>query len=65
MFSFLIHSVVNNFELSSPKTFQMDRRWITSYIGFTTDHEKGVKDFLAFLRTRYAEDEEILCPCRR
>ena len=65
MFSFSIRSVVSNFELDSPKTFQMDRRWITGCTGFTTDHEKGVQDFLAFLRTRYAEDEEILCPCRR
>jgi hypothetical protein len=41
----------------------MDRRWITGCIGFTTDHEKGVQDFLAFLRTRYTEDEDIICPC--
>ena len=65
MFSFSIRSVVSNFELDSPKTFQMDRRWITGCTGFTTDHQKRVQDFLAFLRTRYAEDEEILCPCRR
>jgi hypothetical protein len=43
----------------------MDRRWITGCTDFTTDHEKGVQDFLAFLQTRYAEDEEILCPCLR
>jgi hypothetical protein len=47
MFSFPIRSVVTNFELDSPKTFQMDRRWITGCTGFTTDHEKRVKDFLA------------------
>jgi hypothetical protein len=61
MFSFSIHSVVSNFELDSPKTFQMDRCWITGCTSFTTDHEKGVHDFLAFLRTRYAEDKEIIC----
>jgi hypothetical protein len=43
----------------------MDRCWITSCTGFTTDHQKGVQDFLAFLQKRYVEDEEILCPCRR
>jgi hypothetical protein len=58
MFSFSICSVFSNFELDSPKTFQMDRHWITSCTGFTTNHEKGVQDFLAFLRTRYIEDEE-------
>jgi hypothetical protein len=59
MFSFSIRSVVSNLELGSPKTFQMDIHWITGCTGFTTDHEKGVQDFLAFLRTRYAEDEEM------
>jgi hypothetical protein len=34
--------------LDSPKAFQMDRRWITGCTGFTTDHIKGVQDFLAF-----------------
>jgi hypothetical protein len=65
MFSFSIRSVVSNFELDSPKSFQMDRCWITRCTGFTTDRQKGVQDFLAFLQTRYVEDEEILCMCRR
>jgi hypothetical protein len=63
MFSFLIRSVVSNFELDSPKTFLMDRHCITGCTGFTTNQEKGVLDFLVFLHTRYAEDEEILCLC--
>jgi hypothetical protein len=61
MFSLSIRSVVSNFELDFPKTFQMDRHWITSCTGFTTDNEKGVQDFVAFLHTSYTNDKEILC----
>jgi hypothetical protein len=43
----------------------MHRRWIDSCTCFTTKHEKGVKDFKVFLRSRYVEDEEILCLCLR
>jgi hypothetical protein len=61
----LICFVVSNFELDSPKNFQMDRHWRTDCTDFTPEHEKGVEDFKAYLKSWYAEDEERLRPCRR
>src|SRR5688572_5775303 len=42
----------------------MDRRWIHGCQLFTIEHEKGVNDFMEFVKSRYSDDEQILCPCR-
>lgn len=43
---------------------QMDRSWVHSTL-FSTQYINGVKDFMEFIKEKYGEDEEILCPCSR
>jgi hypothetical protein len=41
---------------------QMDRRWVHGVL-FTPWYVGGVKSFMSFVRERFNEDEQILCPC--
>ena len=41
----------------------MDREWISSGIKFTPPYEKGVKEFINFVREKGNREESILCPC--
>ena len=40
----------------------MDRRWVHGRL-FSDEYMKGVEEFMQFLRGKFSEDEEILCPC--
>jgi hypothetical protein len=40
----------------------MDRRWVHGRL-FTDEYMKGVEEFMHFVRGKFSEDEEILCPC--
>ena len=42
----------------------MDRSWINAR-QFSKAHTDGVSDFMKFVRDRFGENEEILCPCRK
>jgi len=42
----------------------MDRSWIYG-TQFTPAYTKGVEEFMTFVSERYAEDSDILCPCRK
>ena len=42
----------------------MDRRWIHGAL-FTPQYIFGVRSFMNFVRERFTEDEQILCPCSR
>ena len=42
----------------------MDRRWIHGAL-FTPQYICGVRSFMNFVRERFTEDEQILCPCSR
>jgi hypothetical protein len=42
----------------------MDRRWIHAKL-FSLEYVTGVKSFMGFIRERFLEGAEILCPCRR
>uniref|UniRef100_K3YZR0 Transposase-associated domain-containing protein n=1 Tax=Setaria italica TaxID=4555 RepID=K3YZR0_SETIT len=41
----------------------MDRRWIHGCQLFTPEHEKGVNDFMKFVKSRYSDNDQILCLC--
>ena len=43
---------------------QMDRSWVHSTL-FSTEYVNGVKEFMDFIKEKYAEDDQILCPCTR
>lgn len=43
---------------------QMDRSWVHSTL-FSTQYVNGVNEFMDFIKEKYAEDDEILCPCTR
>ena len=40
----------------------MDRRWVHGRL-FSDEYMKGVEEFMQFVRGKFSEDEEILCPC--
>ena len=40
----------------------MDRRWVHGRL-FSDEYLKGVEEFMKFVRGKFSEDEEILCPC--
>jgi hypothetical protein len=42
----------------------MDRRLVNGRL-FTDEYMKGAKEFMHFVRGKFSEDEEILCPCSR
>uniref|UniRef100_K3ZEJ6 Transposase-associated domain-containing protein n=1 Tax=Setaria italica TaxID=4555 RepID=K3ZEJ6_SETIT len=42
----------------------MDRRWIHGCQLFTPENEKRVNDFMEFVKSRYSDAEQILCPRR-
>uniref|UniRef100_A0A8R7QJ32 Transposase-associated domain-containing protein n=1 Tax=Triticum urartu TaxID=4572 RepID=A0A8R7QJ32_TRIUA len=42
----------------------MDRSWIKAR-KFSEEYINGVKEFMNFVRETYAEDAQILCPCRK
>jgi len=43
---------------------QMDRSWVHSAL-FSAQYVNGVKEFMDFIKEKYAEDDQILCPCTR
>jgi hypothetical protein len=43
---------------------QMDKSWINSSL-FSKQHIAGVRDFMKLISERFAENEEVLCPCRK
>ena len=43
---------------------QMDRSWVNGR-QFTPAYIHGVEQFMEFVRQRYPEQTQILCPCRR
>ena len=43
---------------------QMDRSWVHSTL-FSTEYVNGVKEFMDFIKEKYVEDDQILCPCTR
>jgi hypothetical protein len=42
----------------------MDRSSIISRLFKAQAHIAGVRDFMKFISERYADSEEVLCPCR-
>ena len=43
----------------------MDRSWITTKTRrLSTKHTKGVAEFMQFVRLNFANDADVLCPCR-
>ncbi|CAD6334911.1 unnamed protein product [Miscanthus lutarioriparius] len=43
---------------------QMDRSWVHNTL-FPTEYVNGVKQFMDFIKEKFGEDAEILCPCTR
>jgi hypothetical protein len=43
---------------------QMDRSWVHNTL-FSTQYVNGIKEFIDFIKEKYAEDDQILCPCSR
>ncbi|XP_039855268.1 uncharacterized protein LOC120713350 [Panicum virgatum] len=42
----------------------MDRPWVHSKL-FSPEHIDGVKEFMSFIREKFSDKVEILCPCGR
>ncbi|WVZ81548.1 LOW QUALITY PROTEIN: hypothetical protein U9M48_028914 [Paspalum notatum var. saurae] len=47
-----------------PVIKMMDTRWIHATL-FSLEYVTGVKSFMGFIRERFPEGAEIVCPCRR
>jgi hypothetical protein len=43
---------------------QMDRSWVRGRL-FSSEHIDGVNQFMSFVKEKFSEDVEILCPCGR
>jgi hypothetical protein len=44
---------------------QMDRSWIRKGVRrLSTEHTKGVEEFMQFVHRSFGEDAQVLCPCR-